>query len=410
LLIRLYATGLASGTTVLIDRMEPFPTEQPNLSTQIIGSYQGNFEAFDRVSGVVNASLQNQQPVKSAFTLFDTLYMVKSGSLVSTQENKNTEPAQWPTPRVISNVVGTPSVYGVAGVNDQDSGEEYAIIAHQSGAYIFNGGEPIELTEEIKTLWTKQINWQYGHTLWVKNDIVNRRILFGVPMKTPNKWLPTGIIPDNANPTTPNVVLSLNYKFLNTAGAIADRPEVHVSSFGGKLISIDMSRKWNIWSIAAPCAAFIKRADTTTPIFFGNSNATGKIYDLIDGLLSDDGLAFKQMWTSHGFVTPEQEQGLQLGSVRKVYEYMTTVLEGTGDVTITVFPDSLTSPYSHALLPDLILPATTSGGDVEIPVNEVGNRLFFQFSCNAVGAGFTLSRIALALRKDAWSEVRGVNT
>lgn len=411
LILRVYANALSG--QILIDRVEPFPTEQPTLSNQIIGSYQGNFEAFDRVEGVVNTAVQNQQPTKSAFTLFDTLYIVKSGSLLSTQDNKTTQPARWSTPRVISNVVGTPSVYGVAGVIDQESGEEWAIIAGQAGAFVFNGGVPIKIMEEIQSVWD-QINWAYGYTLWVKNDIINRRILVGVPMKARDVngnfpiWLPPGTVADTQNPTTPNVILALNYQFLNTASALADRPELHVSSFGGKLISTDMSRKWSIWTIQAPCAAFIKRADSTAPLMFGNSAQTAKIYQLTPGLKEDDGIAFLQTWVSHGFVTAEQEQGLGLGSVRKLYEYMTTILGGSGEVTITVYPDSLSSPYAHPLLPNLTLPATTSG-DVELPVNELGNRLFLQFTCNAVGAGFSLSRIVMAVSKDPWSQVRGIN-
>jgi hypothetical protein len=417
LLLRVYLTGVADTWTVTIDRIEPFPTEQPNLSGQIIGSYQGNFEAFDRVNGVILTDVQNQQLNVSAFTLFDTLYVVKTNSLISTLDNKTTEPSQWTTPRTISNDVGTTSVYGVAGVNNQDSGESWAIIAGQPGAFVFNGGEPVKITEEIQELWNL-INWRYGHTLWVTNDITNRRFLIGVPMKTftvqngvnvQNPWIPLGLIPDNGNPTTPNIIIALNYKFLTTGAEVGGRAEIHVSSFGGKLLSVDMARKWNIWSIQSPCAGLIKRQDKTQQTFFGNSEGTAKVYQLTPGLLEDDGEAFWQLWTSHGWPTPEQEQQFQLGSVRKVFEYMVMVLEGSGDVTITVYPDSMKSPYAHALLPDLILPAT-SGGDVEMPVNEAGNRLFLQFSCNSVGAGFTLSRVMLAMRSDPWSPVRGMNT
>jgi hypothetical protein len=417
LILRVYLNGVVGTWTATIDRLEIFPTLEPNLSGQVLGSYQGNFEAFDRVNGVVETDVQNQQPNKSAFTLFDTLYVVKTGSLVSTQDNKTTEPSQWSTPRVISNVVGTTSIYGVAGVNDQDSGEEWAIIAGQPGAFVFGGGDPVKITEEIQELWNL-INWQYGHTLWVTNDITNRRILIGVPVKTftivngvtvQNPWIPTGLVQGNGNPTTPNVVIALNYKFLTTGAELGGRAEIHVSAFGGKLLSVDMARKWNIWSIQSPCAGLITRPDGTQQTFFGNSEGTSKIYQLTPGLLEDDGEAFWQLWTSHGWPTPEQEQQFQLGAFRKVYEYMSLLLGGTGDLAITVYPDSLGSPYAHQLLPNLILPVTTSG-DAELPVQEAGNRLFIQFSCNAVGSGFTLARIVMAMRSDPWSPIRGSNT
>lgn len=413
LIIRVYGVNFPFAAKATIDRVEVFPTQEPNLSQQVLGSYQANFEAFDQIDGVVSAAQENQQPVNSAFTLYDTLYMVKSGSLVSTQDNKQTEPAGWPTPRTISNTVGTPSIYGVAGIVDKEAGEEWAVIAHQSGAYLFDGGQPIPISEEIRSAWN-QINWAVGYTVWVKNDIVNRRILFGVPMKARDAngnfpiWLPQGTVVDTQNPATPNVVLALNYKFLVTASELAGRADVHVSAFGGKLISTDMSRKWSIWTIQAPCASIVKRNDGTSPIFLGNSLGTGKIYQLTPGQTNDDGAAFNQTWTSHGFPVSEQEQGLGLGSVRKLFNYMSDIVGGSGTLNINAFPDSMTSPYAHALLPALSLPATT-GGDVEIPVNEVGNRLYLQFVANAVGSGFNLSRIMLSMQKDPYSPVRGRN-
>jgi hypothetical protein len=406
LLLRVYGTNILNGVTIQLDRVEVFPTEEPNLSTQLTGSYVDNFEAFDQITGVVNAAIQNQQAVKSAFILYDTLYLVKTGSLVSTQDNGTTEPVGWST-RVVSSAVGTTSVYGVTtGIDEANTGEEWAIIAGQPGAFIFNGGQPIKLTEEIQSLWN-QINWKYGHTLWVKNDIVNRRILFGVPLKVPNQWFPTGLIPDDSNPTTPNVIIELNYKQLNTAGMLESKPEVHVS-YSGKLIASEIVRKWSIWTIVSPCAAFVTRPDTTAPLFLGNSQDTGKIYSLEEGQLDDDGSPIPQIWDSYGFVTQEQEKAFNLGSVRKLFEYMTLKIDGTGDLTIKVFPNTLDSPFAHALLPDLILPASNNG-DTEVPVNEIGSRLFLQFMTFAVGAGFKMSKIVLMLREDPWSPVRGRN-
>lgn len=417
LVLRLYGTNILDGTTILVDREEPFPTEQPNLGTQITGSYKLNFEAFDQVTGVIDGRVQNQQPIVSAFVLFDTLYMVKSGSLISSGEVGGQEPANWNTPRVVSNSVGTTSIYGVTtGIDEPNSGEEWAIIAGQPGAFIFNGGQPIKLTEEIQSLWNL-INWKYGHTLWVKNDIVNRRILFGVPMKTQttspsgaivqNPWIPAGIIPDDANPTTPNIILELNYKQLNTANQLADRPEVHVS-FSGKLIASEVVRKWSVWTINAPAAAFLTQADTTTPLFLGNSDDSGKVFRLIDDLLEDDGAAFAQIYMPSVFPTFEQAREYQLGAVRKTFEYMTLLIQGTGPLEVDVFPNTLDTPYSHALLPNITLPASTNG-DVEVPINECATRLFIQFKAFAVGAGFKLSKMVVMMRQEAWAPSRGIN-
>jgi len=411
LLLRIYATAIPDGTTIVIDRNEPFPTEQPNLSTQVTGSYVNNFEAFDESGegGIVDTAGENQQAVRSAFTLYDTLYLVKTGSLVSTQDNGSTEPSGWSL-RIVSNSVGTPSIYGVTtGIDEPNTGEAWAIIAGQPGGYIFNGGEPIKITEEIQSLWN-YINWAYGYTLWVKNDVKNRRIYFAVPLKTPNPWLPTGIIPDDSNPTTPNVILMLNYKQLNTGSTLSEKVGVHVS-YSGRLIASELTRKWSIWTIKAPAAAFLQRADTTQPLFLGNSDDNGKIFQLDEAHImcgQDDCSPMIQLYDTYGFVTDEQAQGLRLGSLRKIYTYMAMMVRGSGDMNLRVFPNTLDSQYAHDLLPRITLPQMTDG-DIEIPVNETGNRLFVQFRTDQIGACFELSRLMMAIGQDVWSPVRGRN-
>lgn len=417
LLLRVYAQNILNTVSVIVDRLEVFPTEQPNLNTQVTLSYQGDFESFDQVTGVIECNVANQQPVVSAFTLFDSLYIVKTGSFVAIRDNQQTEPSGWTIPRTISNSVGTPSVYGVTTGVDAEAatGEEWALIAGYAGAYIFNGGEPIKLSEEIQSLWN-YINWAYGYLLWIVNDITNRRILIGVPMRTQitvngvtiqNPWLGSGIIPTNANPTFVNCVLELNYKQINTASGLAERAGVTVS-YSARLIAKEITRKWAVWSVRTPCAAFLARNDGTSPLFVGNSAATGKVYQLIDGLLQDDGTAIQQIYDTFGFVQGETGQGMQMGLVRYLFEYMTMVITGTGSLTITVYPNNLFTSYSHTLLPNLTLPLEVDG-DVELPVNETGSRLFLQYSMNAVGQGFTLSRLIVIMKQDPWAPVRGGN-
>ena len=95
--------------------------------------------------------------------------------------------------------MGTPSVQGV------DTGEDWAVIAGRAGMYIFDGGEPVKISQEIQPLWD-QINWAAGNTLWVRVDTRNKRILCGVPIGTA---------------TSPNRILVLDYRSLSSAGEIA---------------------------------------------------------------------------------------------------------------------------------------------------------------------------------------------
>lgn len=416
----LFASNMTNGVTVLIDRVEVFPTNQPVLNQQVTLTYQGNFESFDQVTGVIFTNVQNQQPCTSAFVLFDSLYLVKLNSFISTKDNQQTEPSFWPTPRTISNSVGTPSVYGViANTENAATGEEWALIGGYAGLYIFNGGEPIKLSEEIQSLWDF-INWKYGYLLWVVNDILNRRILVGVPLNTQKTkgtvtetipWIPSGALAAQTNASFVNAVIELNYKQLNTAGLLSERIGVR-TSYSAKLIASEITRKWSIWTVQAPCAAFLKRPDASSPLFVGNSMDNGKIYELIEQLFQDDGEAIWQAYATFGFVQGQEGQQTQMGMLRYNYDYMTMIIDGEGAVTITVFPDSFdldNAPYSHTLLPDLPLPATTSG-DAELPLNECGNRLFLMFSSNAVNSGFELTRIVMVMHQDPWAPVRGYNS
>ena len=376
------------------------------------GSYTNNFESFDQLTGVILGTNINQQPIVSAFVLSgDALYLVKTGSIIAVADNNTTEPDNWPKPRSISASVGASGPYAVTtGIDEPNSGEDWAIIAGRSGGFIFNGGQPIKLTEDIQAVWN-QINWAAGYCLWVKNDITNRRILFGVPLNEKFEgdfvdWLPAGLLENPTNPTTPNAILELNYKQLNTAGQLAESSEVH-RSYSGKLLASEIVRKWSIWIVKSPCAAFVERSNGTAPLFVGNSDHTGKIYDFIEGLIEDDGIAIDQLYDTSAFVSTEQGQGQQMGVARMNYDYMTMLIDGAGMVAITVYPNTLDGPYSHILLPNLTIPASNNGDG--LPVNECASHLFINLRCNAVCSHFNLSRIVMAMYANPWSPVRGRN-
>ncbi len=80
-------------------------------------------------------------------------------------------------------------------------GEDWAVIAGRAGMYMFDGGEPVKISQEIQPLWDT-INWAAGQTLWVRVDTRNKRILCGVPTGTA---------------TSPNLVLMLDYRSLSSA-------------------------------------------------------------------------------------------------------------------------------------------------------------------------------------------------
>lgn len=397
LVIRVYATGIAAGADVLVDRIEPFITDEPVSTTSLLASYYDNFEAFDALTSVLGVAEQNQQPVRNAFSLFDNLYIVKTGSFVSTTDNGITEPSGW-TVREVSNKCGTPSINGV------DVGEGWALIAGLAGVYIFEGGQPVKISPEIDPLWNA-INWTYGHTLWIRNDTNNRRFTIGIPITTPNQWMPR--FPVNVNPTQPNVVLMCNYKELMSAGAIQSEGPVRLT-YTGELKTFSFGRKWAAWSIEAAYADFVTRPDTTEQLFYCTDKNQRNIFQQIEGLYSDDGEAMHCQYVTYAFPKPSEAQQMQMGLHQLIAHYSSLLIVGEGNLRPTIYPDSIDSEDAVALFPEP-LANPPKYGDMELPINESGNRFFYGFEVTDVDEWFELSKIVMTIGADPWAPVRGSN-
>ncbi len=382
LLLRVYADGLNLNCGVIFDNIEIFPTAQPYNTSIVRASRAEDPESYDGVDGLLSVAENNGQAVRAAFVLRDQLYFVKEHSIYSTRDDGVNEPAAW-TLSEVSSIAGTPSVDGV------DTGEDWAVIADRAGLFIFDGGEPVKISQEIQPLWDA-INWQYGHTLWVRVDTRAKRILVGVPI---------------APATQPNRVLALDYRSLSTASDIATYASVHTSSMTGRLICLGRGRKWAPWNIAANSAALIERSDGTAQLFIGNGAGTGKIYQLSDTQFSDDGAAIGSYYTTYFCPSADQENELGLGAHRKFFSYLTCYAEGAGNLNLTSFADNEGFP---AALPSLAL-ASPASEDLELPINVRAERAAFQAGTNQPGSWFRLSRFVVSLGPDPWSPVRGSN-
>ncbi len=389
LVLRVYADGTPNtGGQFYIDSVEIFPTSTPVNSSIVRASRVEDPESYDGVSGFMSVAENNGQAIRAAFKLRERLYFVKEHSLHVTQDDGTNEPSLWSIAEV-SRRLGTPSVRGVG------IGEDWVVIAHRTGLYIFSGGEPIKISQEIQPTWN-QINWQYGHTLWVTVDTKERRIMVGAPLGTA---------------TTPSAILMLDYHDLDDASDIATRPPVNVT-FTGRKAATDMARKWSPWSIAANSCALIERTDGTAIVAIGGGlpgvgggGATGKVYQLSDSQLSDDGSAIHSYYTTHYFPERAVEQSLNLGAHRKLFSYLTMFVEGAGNLSLTSFTDSQSASQAQQPLPL----SSPSLKDLELPINILGERVAFQVSTNQPGAWFKLQKFTPSLRIDPWSPVRGVN-
>ena len=389
LVLRVYADGTPNQNgQFYVDAIEIFPTAQPVNASLVRASRVEDPESYDGIDGLLSVAENNGQAIRAAFKLRERLYFVKEHSMHVTQDDGTSEPALW-TIAEVSRRVGTPSVRGVG------IGEDWVVIAHRTGLYLFSGGEPVKISQEIQPTWN-QINWQFAQTMWVTVDTKERRILVGAPF---------------GSATTPNRVLMLDYHDMASASDLASRPPVNIT-YTGRKAATDNARKWSPWLIAANCCALIERPNGTAVATLGGGNPgvggggpTGKIYQLSDTQYSDDGAAIASYYTTHYFPERTAESALGVGAHRKLFSYLTMYVEGAGNLGLTGFVDTSGAAQAQQAL------GLSSPGlkDLELPINLLGERVAFQVSTNQAGAWFRLQRFTPSVRVDPWAPVRGVN-
>jgi len=389
--------GLGVSADCEIDRIEVFPTQAPILGAQVFGSYINRPEAIDATGegGIIDTSSENPQFCYGGFVMHDNLYLLKLSSMYVTEDNSNSEPGGWGL-REVSNKVGA------CGINSYDVGEEWVVTACRAGIFGFNGGQPVKLMQELWNLWNS-INWDAGHTIVLRNDMTNRRLLCAVPLPTPNQWLPFD--PPNSAPTSPNVILMCNYQGLSTFEELVNSPEVHTTMFG-TLAAVDMKRKWSIWRIPTPYMDFIMRQDgKSTPLFVCNGISSSKVYQFLDDQLSDDGVAINGLYTTYGFVNAAKAATLPIfGFHQKRYTVLQFTAEGAGNMQLSLYPNTLNAPYPWSI-PGGVTLVNPSYDDWMRPLNVRGNRVFISFSTNAVGSWFELHKILLSGKADSWAPI-----
>ena len=363
LLLRVFGDGFPapSGEWFLIDCIEIFPTNSPQNASLVRASGTDEPEAYDGVTGIMSIAENNGQGLRAAFTLRNNLYFVKERSLYVTATDGVNEPALWPVEEV-SNQVGTPSVHGVG------IGEEWVVIAGRTGLYLFDGGEPTKLSQEIQPTWDA-INWQYGYRLWVQVDTREKRIYVGVPMGAA---------------TQPNQVLMLDY----------------AEGFGDPLIAAitapERGRKWAPWTISANCCALVERPTGVARVFFGSNNSTGKVYGLTPGAYSDDGAAINSFYSTAYLAAT----GL---SGRNLFGYLTGYVQGAGSLALSA---SLPGNSSTIALGAWTL-ASTASRDMEQFTNVLAERVSYQFGTNSPGSWFSLTKLVPWAKPDPFAIVRG---
>ena len=365
MVLRVYADGVPgpSGESFLVDNIEIFATSQAQNPSLVRASHVDDAESYDGVSGLMLVASNNGQAIRGAFKLRNLLYFVKERSLYVTSDDGVDEPSLWSIEEV-SNQVGTPSVHGVG------FGEEWVVMAGRAGLYYFDGSTPQKLSQEIQPVWDS-INWQYGSRLWVQVDTVEKRILVGVPVGSASE---------------PSQILVLDYKegFQDPLWMMLEAP--------GK------SRKWAPWYISANSCGLIERPTGIAELFVGNNTGNGKIYALVKGNYSDDGVAIDSYYTT-AFLTSTGATG------RNLFGYVTGYVQGAGSLLISAFSpgDAMEIGIGTWTL------VSPSPEDLELYTNLLAERVSFQLGTNAVGSWFSLTKFVPWAKADPWSFVRGHN-
>ncbi|HEU0039004.1 MAG TPA: hypothetical protein VFR76_07000, partial [Verrucomicrobiae bacterium] len=354
--LRIYASGTVNNLGVVsVDNIELFPTLRPYLNSTLRGSLAGQPESFIDESGVLQPFFQDGGTIRNAFVLREKLYIQKDDKWYETVDDGANEPSSWKITQVSGAV-------GAAGPFASDVGEDWGIVANRSGPYIFWGGEPVKIGQEVqsdasqsgKVTWSS-INWAFGYTIWVLIDKVQKRVLIGAP---------TGAA------TSPNVIFYLDYRGLDTAQEIADHWSVKYSQYSGKILAIGNAPKWSVWNISSNSGALIERSDGTTHTFIGNGAGTGRIYDLLDSNKSDGEAGIPWSYTTYYAPGHADEQVLQIKSHRKLFSYLTGAAKGAGAMSISMQPMGNITPSTLQNL-QLVDPSVSSAITAISRVNSV---------------------------------------
>ena len=387
--LQIYADGTPNnGAIFLVDEIEIFPTDQQFNNSTLIASFgqeqfQGQ-ESYDSQTGQIQYNLNNGQSIRACFKIRERLYIVKEHCFGVTQDDGVNEPSGW-TIDDVSKRVGTPSTRGVA------VGEDWVVIAHRTGLYLFWGGEVLSITEEIRPTW-ESINWEYGYLLSVAVDTRRRRIFVSAPF---------------GSSTVPNETLVLDYHDVGSdATAIASNPPIHLT-YTGRKTAFDRARKWCPWTIPANSIAQIEQEDLQSQVYFGSNDGTGNVnlLDDTDAIFTDNGATIPSYYTTAFWVEQPLEQSLKLGTHRKLFLYLTTYCQGNGLIGVTIFRDTL----SDAIVLNPQALSNPAVQDIEMMLNQTIERMAIKISSQGNGEWFDLQKMTANVSPDPWAPVRGVN-
>jgi hypothetical protein len=405
----IFTNTTAAPYTMQLNEVSVLYATNPYTDTVFNVSYDQNPEAFDGVTGVMGSDEDTRKIMDLGGIIRETLYFLTeepSGRLHQTADNGVTEPSGWTVSQAAANC-GVLSAFAVTRSQADDAtasgGEEWFAWASTSGARMFGGGgDPGKISQEIQPNW-QQFAAPYQQTAWALNDYVNRVLYFGLCV---------------GGNTAPSVVYQCSYRELDTAYQIITSGPIH-TSFTGRLIATDHTRKWAPWNVIANGAAIMYSGPNAAQvIFFGGNGQTpgaaaghGNVYSLSAAKLTDDDYGqIYPFYTTYFFVSHDAEQALFApnGGGRKLLQYVQAYVSGVGNLTLTFFPDRLGNPWALTVTRTLSL---TPNYDLECAGgNAQGQRIAIQFSvlpATGTDVSFNLEKVIANLKLVTHLPIRG---
>jgi hypothetical protein len=359
-IVRLYLQG--SSAVVTIDEPEFIPQNEPVNFQQMRASYINNEFGYDDVTGILE--IDGSAKLTGAFVQRGYLYGLTDGPLFQTQNNGQTEPNGWG----FSNFADECDCFGPNAVAFTEDLAWWA--GPLSGVRIFNGAKPSKISQEVQPTW-ELINDNAPLAVWIANDPDQRVLYVGVP---------TG------NNTSPNIVIPMSYR---NVGDVANDPAPLRQSLSGKMIPLELCRKWTIWNMPMNCGSMVTQATSVgqkKQMLLGGQTY-GNLYWLNPAKFTDDdygiiGGGNGNYYTTCFFFNHDTEQSAPgLGQHRKLFNFLSLYISGVGQVQITPLVDNLDNPWT---ITPTVWNALTGAWSAGGPGT-------FQGTCNTSGDTLTLT-------------------
>lgn len=334
-----FTSPLPGGSTGLIYKEKMCFCGNGSDGSVVYVSETGLPQTFRVDTGFIPVRRNDGQRTVTLFNIRDVLYIVKQRAFFGTSDN-GLGPADWPSPMLITEDVGTESIDGVSHLSDQD----FAIILDPKQPYVFRGPPPDRIGTNIVPTWLLN-NYNAEATAQIAIDTVLRRIYFLVP---------TGVA------TRPDTILMCDY-------------------LGGW-----DNLKWSVWTTGGAAWRSIVQDGSLTLLFA----ASALVRQLDPAAITDNGSAID--YQNHSGVIDPGGVGL------KLFGGIDAHPTGAGTLYLKVYgPD-------NALLQTLtgFTLAATPGKDLFRGFNWRKERIFIEFGHNDVAASSKLYKMSLPVKSD----------